>query len=458
MNHLAALAALIEKITGNVIPEREMTRLEAVAIQRADASGQKSLDRYLRYLQSGGDSDEWRALLGHITVNESYLFRGAQQFRSLAEQVLPQMTHRSSHEPLTVWSAGCARGEEAATIAIVLAETLGLAEDGWRIVATDVDENVLDEARRGLFSPRAVARVAPDLLERWFTPRGKGYQLDQRLQERITYRVMNLVQDRDLPEAPADVIFLRNVLIYFRPTAQRRVVDDVIRSLSEHGVVFVGPSESLWQLRSSLEPVDLGDCFCYRLPKPLAPAIEPAAAIPRPGSAVANVLERPPRRSGLPLSERTKEGLEDPVALARRAGAALAAGNDSEAVGLVGSASRGAPDDATLRAMEGRVLALVGEPQRAVAAFRAALYLEPNSYPVRFLLAQCLHQLGRHRRTRSEIRAVIAGLTTGECRTPPALEALGVPNSAEIATLSRELLAETLDDTGTGGHGSKVES
>ncbi len=455
MNHLAELAALIEKVTGNVIPEREMTRLEAVAIQRAESSGQKTIERYLRYLNAGGDSDEWRTLLGHITVNESYLFRGSQQFRALAEQVLPRMTHRNRSHPLTVWSAGCARGEEAATIAIVLAETLGLVDNDWRIEATDVDENVLDEARRGRFGLRAVSRVSPELLERWFTPRNAGYELDSRLQQRITYRVMNLVQDRVPPEARFDVIFLRNVLIYFRPAAQRRVVDDVIRSMPDHGVLFVGPSESLWQLHSNLEPWDLGDCFCYRLPKSPDPSVEPPV-VPRSGAAFPDGSNRPTARARTLVSKGSGEESADPVAVAQRTRALLAAGEVAEAMAVVGSASRQAPDDATLRTMEGRVLALAGEPQRAVGAFRAALYLEPGLCPARFLLAEILHQLGRNRRARSEIRAVIAGLSSGNFRTPPALDVFGVPGSAEIATRSRELLAETLDDTGTGG--SQVES
>jgi len=454
VNPLLELAALIEKITGNVIPEREMSRLEAVASGRAESSGQKTLARYLRYLQASGDSDEWRALLGHITVNESYLFRGCQQFRALAEQVLPRMPQRSRDRPLRVWSAGCARGEEAATIAIVLAEALGLAEDDWRIEATDVDENVLDEARRGRFGPRAVARVAPDLLDRWFTQRSTGYVLDPRLQQRISYRVMNLVQEHVPPDNAFDVIFLRNVLIYFRPEAQRRVVDAAIRSMQDHGVIFVGPSESLWQLHSSLEPWDLGDCFCYRLPEPPVPAIDPPPAVPRPRSADSGGLKRPPRPTGGGSTATpqawSKEEQADPAALARRVAAAFDAGNPSEALAMAGSASRAAPDDAILRAMEGRVLALAGEPQRAVAAFRAALYLEPKLCQVRFLLAEILHQLGRNRRARGELRAVIASLSTGACRTPPALEMLGVPGSAEIELRSRELLDETLDDTGTG--------
>ncbi len=436
-----------------MIPEREMARLEAVAIQRAGASGQKTLDRYLRYLQTSGDSDEWRALLGHITVNESYLFRGAQQFRALAEQVLPLMASQPTPlaGPLTVWSAGCARGEEAATIAIVLAEALGMAEENWRVVATDVDENVLDEARRGLFGPRAIARVSDDLLDRWFTPQKNGYQLDHRLQERITYRVMNLIQDRSLPEAPVDVIFLRNVLIYFRPAAQRKVVDDVVGSMADHAVIFVGPSESLWQLHSPLEPWDLGDCFCYRLPTEPAPATEPQPAqIRQPGPAASKGNDRPSPATGAPASRFGAQEPQSRQALALCAAEMLANGKGSDALQLVGSACRLAPDDATLRAMEGRVLDRVGEPRRAVAAFRAALYLEPQLCAVRYLLAECLIALGRGKRARSELRAVIATAAEKGCPTPPALEALGVPASALILARSRELLEETLDDTGTG--------
>ena len=367
-----------------------------MAEKRAAASGQGSVARYVRYLADGGDSDEWRALLGRITVNESYLFRGRQQMTAVARTVVPRlMAERPSGG--CGWSAGCARGEEAATLAIVLAETLGLGNANWRILATDLDENSLAEARDGQFGQRAVARVEPELLEKYFTRAGRRFELVAELRERICYRPLNLVSDSVRPaEAPFDLVFLRNVLIYFRPAAQRRVVEAVAGILAPDGVVFVGPSESLWQLRSVLQPEDLGDCFCYRLGDrgpgagsrwpPMAERLFAPAAT-KAGS------------SRVPAAAGPASGVDEPPKggeVAGEAAASLQGGDREEAVARVTEACRRSPDDPVLRAIEGRVHEVAGELERAVAAYRAALYLEPTLCEVRFLMAECLHRLGRH--------------------------------------------------------------
>ena len=444
MTDLEALADLIERITGNVIPQREMERLRRVATERAAASGQENLRRYVRFLSDRGDTDEWRALLGHITINESYLFRGPQQLAALSRHVLPGMATDQLSTRLRFWSAGCARGEEAVSLAIVLAESLGMANPNWSVLGTDVDENSLDEARLGRYGPRAVARVAPELLELYFTPTTDGYQVVPGLADRITYRPINLVsRDLDLPEAPFSVVFLRNVLIYFRPAAQRRVIERVASTLADQGVLFVGPSESLWQLHSCLEPWDLGDCFCYRRPDQ-APAVPGSSQESSAGWILKSEAESVDREPTIgdgsrPVGEEWLPREE----LIRRAASLTKAGDPSGAASLVVEACRRTPIDAGLRAIEGRTHDLSDEPDRAIGAYRAALYLEPKICVVRYLLADCLLRLGRKSQARRQLHAVLATISAGQCKDAPELGDFEVPRLAEIENLSRGLLDPT---------------
>jgi hypothetical protein len=343
-----------------------------------------------------------------------------------------------------VWSAGCARGEEAATLAIVLAERLGLGGAGWRILATDLDENSLSVARTGRFGRRAVARVEPNLLERYFRPVGEQLELIPELRERITYRTLNLMDEQPrLAEAPFHVVFLRNVLIYFRPAAQRRVVKAVSSALAPEGALFVGPSESLWQLHTGLQPEDLGDCFCYRLP--LAGSEADTATRPVPGLRAA---EAPPRAPVPTPGPRASESVPAPdlsavptaLAVAVEVAGCLESENRNEAVTRATEIGRRSPDDPELRAIEGRVLDLVGETERAIAAYRAALYIEPSLCEVRFLMAECLDRIGRHGRAGRELRAVLASLASRTCTPLPAIDPLGRPSRAHMEWRAREIL------------------
>jgi Flp pilus assembly protein TadD len=209
----------------------------------------------------------------------------------------------------------------------------------------------------------------------------------------------------------------------------------VAGTMSDRGVLFVGPSESLWQIHSGLQPWDLGDCFCYR--KPGAPD---AAA--RPHSRSHRVRETVSRQPHQPTRRRTKIAIEHETAesIARRLHRLLETDRADDAVRLAADASRHSPDDAVLRALEGRVRELSGDDRRAVAAYRAALYLEPRVFAVRFLLAACLDRLGRRNRARTELRAVMAELATPSGRTVPELQILGIPTVEEIDSLSRSML------------------
>jgi chemotaxis protein methyltransferase CheR len=266
---LDRLVELIELNTGNVIPRGQLPHLEQVASERAREAGFAGLGPYVELLGKSALQQEWRRLLPDVTIKESFLYRIPEHFEALRHDILPSLAKaRPKTHGLRVWSAGCARGEEPATLAVVMAECPYLAGREWEVLATDVDDEALDCARRGEHGARAVAQVPAHLLRLHFEPRGAGFRLRRELLERIDFRHFNFFRSPYLGLGPPfDVIFLRNVLIYFSPDAQRRVVARVVSRLAPDGYLFLGHSESLINVSTAFEIVHLREDLVYRRPE-----------------------------------------------------------------------------------------------------------------------------------------------------------------------------------------------
>lgn len=269
--------AMIRERTGNVVPPARHGFLTEVLERRSRAAGADSPHAYLDALERGDPEEEWERLVPLVTIKESYFFRAPQQFAAIERKLLPLLLRsRAGERRLRVWSVACARGEEPGTLAILFAENELLRGWDWEIVGTDVDGEALETARRGLYGERAVSHVPPAQLERWFRPRGKLYELLPSLRRRIRYRRLNLARPpydlvREARHRPFDLVLLRNVLIYFRRPLQRRVVAGVAEAMAGDGALFLGASETLWQIQERLVAYDLGNCFCYRHRAPEEP-------------------------------------------------------------------------------------------------------------------------------------------------------------------------------------------
>jgi chemotaxis protein methyltransferase CheR len=439
------LAQLIEGVSGFVVGERGSGALADFVRRRVERGGFAGIERYISYLRRHPDSEEWRHLLSRITIKESYLFRGRAQLDALADTILGEIADRRLDRRLRVWCAGCARGEEAATLAIVLADHPRIGTWPWAVLATDVDEAALAEARRGIYGRRAVSRVPPPTLERYFVDRDGSYELVSELRDRIEYRRLNLVeQPFDLEAREFDVIFLRNVLIYFRPELQRRVVEGVARALTPEGVLFLGPSESLLHLRSTLAARDLGECFCYRRPPPFAARGKPAPV---------DVLSGQGAASAAPLDEDAACG-RDPAVLSPVGGesapsfelrlemlvGALEAGENQRARAGLATLRHEFPESAVVHALEGVALDRSGDRERAVLAYRAALYLAPEMDEIRFLLGRALEGLGRSSSAAREYRTALTGLGPAGGFMATILGRLGFPDHHQMSRTCREFI------------------
>ncbi len=485
---LAQLVALVREETGNVIPRARFSFLEEIASRRARSRGFSDGAAYVTALGRGELDGEWDQLVPLITIKESYFFRAPQQFAAIERHVLPRvLAARSNQRTLRIWSAAAARGEEPATLALILAEHQALASWDWRVVATDLDSDALTAAQRGLYGERAVAQVPERLREKWFSRRGSLFELDPAIRSRIELRQVNLSHPpyRELPAEPFDLVLLRNVLIYFRRALQRRVVSEVVRRLTPEGFLFLGASETLWQIYDQLGAVDLGECFAYRHPdkverppsRPpvrfqIAPKVEPPrkrepakppAPEVRPATERRSPAERRARISA--LARGSVPGLDEPVVaeevpevpeppraglagrdggsaqdLLVRAARELAENRVEAAEGLVAAAREADPSEPAVYALEGFLHDLAGRKDEAVAAYRAALYLDPALYQPRLLLADCLVRLGNRGRAEHEFRQVLAGLARGGARELVLLEELPLPGRERAERQCRQAL------------------
>ncbi|MFM8892201.1 MAG: CheR family methyltransferase [Planctomycetia bacterium] len=229
--------------------------------RRLETLGCGSFEEYCGLLESPGGEDEISLLVDLISTNHTHFFREAAHFDILAERVLPAVAARAVAEDrdIRVWCAAAASGEEAYSLAIVLAEFCGTRPaPGWRVFASDISRRMLDVCRKGIYEADKVNLPDPALLPRHFL-NGVGerqgfYRVKADLRRRVTTAHVNLFQaDYPVPRG-LDVVFCRNVMIYFDVESRRALVERLYEQLAPGGYLFVGHSESLLGLGHGFRP------------------------------------------------------------------------------------------------------------------------------------------------------------------------------------------------------------
>src|SRR5687767_13705810 len=222
-----------------------------------------SYSDYLDYLEL--HADEFTALFNTILINVTGFFRDPEAWGFLRTEVLPPLVAaKGSTETLRVWSAGCASGEEAYTLAILLAELLGPAEvrDRVKIYATDDDEEALTHARHGSYSEREIRGVPTDLLDRYFDLTGGRYVFRKDLRRSVIFGRNDLVQDA--PISRIDLLVCRNTLMYLNAETQSRILSRFHFALGDGGILFLGKAEMLLSHGSLFLPIDLKRRVFYK--------------------------------------------------------------------------------------------------------------------------------------------------------------------------------------------------
>ncbi|MGB8930133.1 MAG: CheR family methyltransferase, partial [Anaeromyxobacteraceae bacterium] len=287
---LVALAAVLKERVGLHVRADGLQALRlALTARLEELAGAASTARgYLKVFETEAGDEELRRLLPLVTVGKTSFFRDDRQFHAL-RALLPDLLGRARARGrrLSIWSAGCATGEEPYSLAMCAAEA-GAEPDEVEIVATDVNPEAVAAAARGAYEARRVKDIAAPLVEAHFDRQGDRYVVRAGLRRYISairpHNLVSAIFPRPASGAGWDLVFCRNVIIYFDTATTQQVLAQFHQALVPGGYLFLGYSESLFRLFEGFELTEVAGAFLYRRPErgsrvgPPAPAGQPRAA------------------------------------------------------------------------------------------------------------------------------------------------------------------------------------
>ncbi len=233
---------LIYKKAGIALAESKQEMVYSRLARRLRATGMGSFVTYLDKLEQSGDAQEWEAFTNALTTNLTSFFREAHHFPLLAEHL------KKVKEPIEVWCSAASTGEEPYSIAMTACEVFNTLTPPVRIIATDIDTNVLNTGANGVYSIDRLDKMSLERTKRFFM-RGKGereglVRVRPELRQLITFKPLNLLSDNWGINTPFDVIFCRNVMIYFDKPTQGKILDRFAPLMKPDGLLFAGHSEN----------------------------------------------------------------------------------------------------------------------------------------------------------------------------------------------------------------------
>jgi chemotaxis protein methyltransferase CheR len=253
-----AIRALAYRLTGIKLSAEKRELVYGRLARRVRATGLATFADYHRLLAEGGDTGEFEHFCNAITTNLTAFFRETHHFEYLRDHFLPQLASQPTRA-VRIWSAGCSTGEEPYSLAMTLAEN----PDMWRgrdvrILATDLDSDVLARAKRGWYAADRLRDMDRARRERFFEPREEervaGFRVDPDLAGLVTFKQLNLMHDLPM-RGPFDVICCRNVIIYFDKDTQRKLFEKMAKLQRPGDLLFLGHSESLFKVSDAYELV-----------------------------------------------------------------------------------------------------------------------------------------------------------------------------------------------------------
>lgn len=240
--------------TGIQITEKKTNLVVARLSKRLRALNLQSFSEYYDYLNTSLDaSSELNNLINRITTNKTDFFREKHHFDFLSKEVFPaciESAKRGGERRIRIWSAGCSSGEEPYSLAMTIADSFR-DERGWdlKILATDLDTDVLMKAYKGVYSSQQITPVPIEYLSRYFFRTSDGYEISHQIKSMVTFRKLNLMDNSFPMKKPFDMIFCRNVMIYFDDDTKHELARKYHSHLKSNGYMFVGHSESLMYMK-----------------------------------------------------------------------------------------------------------------------------------------------------------------------------------------------------------------
>lgn len=267
-DEIRRLGGFLHHRTGMIFGETKRYYIERRIADRMAATGMRTFNAYFAHVEA--DRREIEQLINIFTVNETYFYREEHQLRCLSRSLLPEIVQgRKPGDLVRIWSVPCSTGEEPYSIAIWLLENWPLV-DAYHIeiVGSDIDTQVLLDAQAGDYGERALSRLPPDVVERYFEPSRDGQRsLIQDLRESVKFTSANLVDPASVAaQGQFDVIFCRNVLIYFDDSSRLLAVNNLYKSLHPGGYICLGHTESMTRISKRFDLRRFEDAIVYQRP------------------------------------------------------------------------------------------------------------------------------------------------------------------------------------------------
>ena len=261
------VSTLVRQRSAIVLEPEKSYLLEARLTPLARAEGFASLEALVAQMRAQPFNGLHRKVVEAMTTNETSFFRDLHPFEALRQVVLPEvLKHRQATRTLNIWCAACSSGQEPYTVAMTLLEHFPQLS-GWnfRILATDLSGEMVARSRAGRYGQIEVNRGLPaNLLVKWFEKKGMDWQVKPEVKRYCEFREMNLIEPwGQLPVM--DVVFLRNVLIYFDVETKRQILGNVRKVLQSWGYLFLGGAETTINLGDTFERVQFDKAGCYRI-------------------------------------------------------------------------------------------------------------------------------------------------------------------------------------------------
>jgi len=222
------------------------------------------LDYYylLKYDEAG--EREWRRVMDALSVGETFFYREVDQIRAVVDTLVPGLAAERPGDPLFIWSAACASGEEPLSLAMALTEAGWFDRHAIRIVATDASDRAIARAREGIYRDWSFRNLPPELTEKYFEEAPGGRKISPSLKERVLYKRLNLMDRESVAEAAkSPIIFCRNVFIYFSAEAIRKVAASFYERMPNPAYLFISSSESLLRIFPAFQLETVGKAFVY---------------------------------------------------------------------------------------------------------------------------------------------------------------------------------------------------
>ncbi len=411
----------LQRRTGFVIPEGRWEYLGPKFFNRLEGRGFRSIERYIHYLETSVlGRTELEEIFFVLTVRKTSFFRNPASYMALTQEVLPAMLReRRSTLPLTLWSAGCSTGEEPYSLAVAAQSCLENSEISPYVLATDIVKEALQTARRGSYPEGSLGSVPPEY-RGYFKVEGGRVWVKPSIRSLVEFAEHNLVHQA-LPRSAVgqwDIIFCRNVFIYFDVKQATEILRRFTRSLAPGGVLFLGHAEVFTEIEDDFEVVFWGNTFYYRKRTPRSPVISVRSDMGnRPANAptqtpddetrkhVNTPYTAPTARSTETTSLRLSRSAEDtPTRALRRPRSRTALEPETDTRSWPRPLPSNLPRDLLLQAERAQ---RAGDFDGAARALRMACSRAPRWAKPRLLLADIYSELGQTDHARTELEAAV---------------------------------------------------